>query len=863
MPFGTDGIFNRLFNWKTDRDDGQLIQAQRMDQEMDNITAAINDIVQGNAPFKGPVRTPFGTPAAPGMAFDTDPDTGFYRNAENQMGVAAGGTLSALFTNLGPAFADGTLIKSYIDAKGDGVAPRDTASATVAAAQVNGSVVELGGLTYVVDNTATGVNSATFDLGVDGLKPAGQYIQPEHFGAVGDGVTDASAHWDRAIAFAEASGLPLILGNRRYLIASAATRNLASMVTIIGMGAPVLDGGTGVTLFKLVSAGLRLWNVETRNICITDSFNETTGNIAEIDIRDWRWTNTTQFSFRLRINYSSDAFKVGRLILRNIQGSGGLGGMCFSCPIETVDIDGYSVGNIVVPNDNAYFDGDNMVNTGYADGLLLGDDDPAAQDLGKSWSIGRLSVDGINDQRVPKSGGQIASCDGVRLMGRGMVIGQIDVRNVESQYATDTTGVYFKGRDSTIGLISIRNSGAYEGACVFKGARRTSGSQAEGYNISVGILKLFADDDKRRSALYLGPDDIYIGFLSIEGLGGEVEDPNNPGVRFSGSGALIYCENTDKRRLHIGRYSIVNCRVGSSAAAVKLFTLQGFREIKIGPGIIDNVANDKPFSTGTPPPIIQVFHWGGSGIAADVVEIGPVLARNFSGGGVDVRLITLAGSVDLNRCSIWDPVVDGTVNDGIIVSSQADPASTVGTLQVIGGDLSACADNVIILGITPDLKQFISCNGLLPEPAMHASLNEDQSAAIDDPIEYTNGNTGGWDDTTFRFTAPADGNYRIDAALLMRPHHIDDLIFALKIMKSNAAPTETVNKIAEDRKFVPAHPTPADKPFSLGVGREFELNAGEQIFCQFEHNRTPPYKATVSFSGGGVGSFIQIKRVTT
>ena len=43
--------FQRLFNWKTDRDAGVKILADRMDQEMDGIAAAINDVTGGGGRF--------------------------------------------------------------------------------------------------------------------------------------------------------------------------------------------------------------------------------------------------------------------------------------------------------------------------------------------------------------------------------------------------------------------------------------------------------------------------------------------------------------------------------------------------------------------------------------------------------------------------------------------------------------------------------------------------------------------------------------------------------------------------------------------------------------------------------------------
>lgn len=76
---------------------------------------------------------------------------------------------------------------------------RDAATAAIVAANTNGSVVELSGLSYEVDSTKTGSNSATNDLGVDGLIPFGT-VTPQHFGTT-DGVADCVPVIQRAIDY--------------------------------------------------------------------------------------------------------------------------------------------------------------------------------------------------------------------------------------------------------------------------------------------------------------------------------------------------------------------------------------------------------------------------------------------------------------------------------------------------------------------------------------------------------------------------------------------------------------------------------------------------------------------------------------
>ena len=80
MPFNASGIFQRLFNWRNDRDAGIKILAERMDQEMDGIVDGVNTMVRGEFSFKGPVTGVFGTAAAPAYSFQEDPNTGIYRS---------------------------------------------------------------------------------------------------------------------------------------------------------------------------------------------------------------------------------------------------------------------------------------------------------------------------------------------------------------------------------------------------------------------------------------------------------------------------------------------------------------------------------------------------------------------------------------------------------------------------------------------------------------------------------------------------------------------------------------------------------------------------------------------------------------
>ncbi|MBL4800172.1 MAG: hypothetical protein JKY50_22480 [Oleispira sp.] len=73
-----------------------------------------------------------------------------------------------------------------------GYAIRDFTNATTIAALPNGTKVQMDGLRYIVDTTATGVLSATNDLSVDGISVDG-ISYPAHHGPIGGGSDDDDA----------------------------------------------------------------------------------------------------------------------------------------------------------------------------------------------------------------------------------------------------------------------------------------------------------------------------------------------------------------------------------------------------------------------------------------------------------------------------------------------------------------------------------------------------------------------------------------------------------------------------------------------------------------------------------------------
>ena len=99
MPFNGSGVFQRLYNWVTDRDGSVKISAPRMDAETDGIVAGLNAVVSQTQPFINAVKVPSGTAALPGYAFTTDLNTGAYNPAADQWAVSLGGVQALLMTS--------------------------------------------------------------------------------------------------------------------------------------------------------------------------------------------------------------------------------------------------------------------------------------------------------------------------------------------------------------------------------------------------------------------------------------------------------------------------------------------------------------------------------------------------------------------------------------------------------------------------------------------------------------------------------------------------------------------------------------------------------------------------------------------
>ena len=181
MPFDAYGVFQRLFNWRDDRDDGIKIRADRMDQEMDGIVQGLNDILQGNAGFKAPIKTVDGTAAHPVFSFSEHAGTGFYRKSDGSVGLSVDGTEVGSFP---ASFFIG--ITEHHNATDN---PHNVTAAQAGALPATSyTAADILAKLLTVDGTGSGIDA---DL-LDGAHKS-DFVQTTRNIATGDGLTGGGA----------------------------------------------------------------------------------------------------------------------------------------------------------------------------------------------------------------------------------------------------------------------------------------------------------------------------------------------------------------------------------------------------------------------------------------------------------------------------------------------------------------------------------------------------------------------------------------------------------------------------------------------------------------------------------------------
>ncbi len=608
-------------------------------------------------------------------------------------------------------------------------------------------------------------------------------LTPEGHGCVGDGVTNDSAGFTRFIEYLHLTGdIGRLQGS--YLIPDFEKFKVTREIYMFGQHDAVsIDGGSaGVELFDMVAGTLVFENIRTTNLALISSFNTTEGDIDEIRIRKWRWKNDGQLSVLVRINFSTTTpYKVKRLIVQDVIGDGGLGGVAVIAPIEVFIVTNYECRNIYVPNlAQHFFANGRMQGSGYSDGLNLGDDDPDASKLCLFGHVDGVFIENGLDERVPRPGDDAQAMDGMRLICENVQIGNYTCRNWRSVSKNDNTGFYAKGTNCRASNITVYDAGYHEGSVTFKGARRDSGGRAPGYNIHVSQLQILGSRDENgdpvftgRGALYLGPGDIYLSDVHIEGVGGPTEDPYNPGETPPGMGPIVHCQASQNQRLTIENLNIVDCVVGGPSAC-RVIGVEGYDNVSLSDVRVTRVSNAGKFSNQDPAvfPTIRVIDLIGPATTAnfgvvdlDLVHIQNLTIRELSPNGANVVGIGVKPeTMTVHHLRIRDYVADDTVEFGL----QTTGNTALGYLDWTGGDMRL-VDTPFQQDVTPTMKSIRNVLGIVEITSMKSSFTGTQSipshATDFHRIDYLLESGEDWDDAEHEWVCPISGFYLIQARL--------------------------------------------------------------------------------------------------
>jgi len=419
-------------------------------------------------------------------------------------------------------------------------------------------------------------------------------LKPDTFGCPGNGTPIDPENWEKLLSTAVEQGGRIVFSGTYDLRRVRTFRVEGSLrMGAERPGEAILKGGRkGLHMLDLRSGELVFCGIRTENIALVHGrkyASRMAGPIDRIELLDWEWRNRTVPAFALARRSPKKtrpgATVIGRLTIGGIRGHGGLGGIAVVAPIAEAEVDDVRISGLRVPDSARYYHRRKngklaMTNIGYGVGLDLGEDTPGAAAACTGRRIGNVTIAGISDFRDPAGleSDCLASVDGVRITLPNQSVGRIRVRNVWSRQKRDTTGAYFKAQNSVVEDLAVIDSGGHEGSVVIKSG---GGVKAPGDGIEIRKLSIQGTGDVRRAALYLGTDNIRLGRVRIQGMGGDVAGVRLPSDE-DAYGPLVHMQRfDDKGSITIDSLRITDCALfrDTETAAV---LMQGYRDVKIG-----------------------------------------------------------------------------------------------------------------------------------------------------------------------------------------------------------------------------------------------------------------------------------------
>ncbi|MGZ3398092.1 MAG: hypothetical protein ACXWKX_02920, partial [Caulobacteraceae bacterium] len=575
-----------------------------------------------------------------------------------------------------------------------------------------------------------------------------EFFTPKQLGAKGDNATDDSTAVNNWINALVSTGKVGFVPRGQYRVPSWSRKALtAGILHIFGEGADesIFDGSAlGVaagfpTMFYLQAASFVWRDCGTKNIAMFDGAGPFTANIPLFIIDGWTWTHTTDgYNLYLNNPYGTgtglSTFYIDKLQLTRIQGDGGICGINIYSAYRRALIDQVEIRNIVVPFTNTvgdpYYtkwyltsDPTRMKQRGTAAGFVLGDDTTGSQGLELYCLIGDLVVDGVTDQRYVKnfdgSGQPIedpTNTDGVRITASYVQWDTITVSNVSNHSKKDCTGTYLKATYFQGGSIRAIDAGHHEASVTFKGAAPTENNLAKGKAGQVNRIEVINTQGYvGRPGVYFRCTDIKVGDIYLEGVGGDVEDPYNPGQRINGaSGCIRMSPDTasayDMGTIHIGRAHLKNCVMGGTSTRSAV-VLNAYKYIDIDSIECEGLSNAGLFSTqvsGNEQAMNVVAL--DSSIANKRVRIGRLSIRGCSKAGKVVTAMALVGQ---SACDKF--ILEGLEFDNTVDTALSTAGTAVGSMDWRNSDISAATGTkVSITGATfPTVARLSNIRGYL------------------------------------------------------------------------------------------------------------------------------------------------------
>lgn len=535
--------------------------------------------------------------------------------------------------------------------------------------------------------------------------------------------------WNLWVAALIATGKKGTIPVGSFDITGATTTLLTARVTIEGAGRLLtnLYGTNLPTLFNLGTAGLSFRGATLTNGQLLGSLNGATvtmtADIDCVEIRDFAYSNTTQRAIFVFARWSTTGKKIKRLILDGIYGTGGLCVPQFICAIESGFYDHIACGDVTVANDNAYFNGNSMLSSGF-NGLIIGDDNADLWQVMSFFEIGNIYIYNIRDNRIPKVNdiNYIANCQAVRICGHNVSFDSITVKNVSSYYKIDTCGLYHKVVNLRGGNLILENAGNGQASWTNKGytASDTSSgdNNSKGYNVSIATVSIVNTDGfVGRPAMWLGIEDVYVGDLFVQGCGGDVENPLAAGTRWSGQGGIIYCaeatqtpEDHPRSRLNFQSVRLVNCVIGApNTDNARAITVDGYKNVYFGNLEIHGLSNAGLFSTqtaGQERPM-YILDWRPSNtIGGDRLEVARMVTRDTVASGKQVSALVYSGSNVAHELRVRRMNVDAALYKAINIFGSVK----LDYVEIQDCDFSAVTDPVSISGSAKPLAARIFNN---------------------------------------------------------------------------------------------------------------------------------------------------------